>query len=216
MVSLQKLAIGCRCGAIIRVELLVSLRRLMSPEGLLKLGLTLDSVSPGMDLIDVEGGPVGLTATSTVARQFHTAVFFDNKRIKPQELRDAARRDILARCEMVQFADVGVTGIGKKNDSHFKLIDVNGNEWNFRKVLLAVGSVKKFPDIAGFDGLSGKMCCLVEKPATRSVAVEFTDGSSKDGKFLPTTALCRKQGNFVKQLGLATTMLGNIQAKEPY
>ncbi|KAF7370285.1 putative thioredoxin reductase [Mycena sanguinolenta] len=280
-----------------------------------------------MDLIDVAivgGGPAGLTAASTIARQFHTAVVFDNKSYRnarashmhmvpgwdhkdPKEFRDAARRDILAHYETIQFVDVGVATIEKKNDSHFKLTDVNGKEWNFRKVLLAVGSVEKFPDIAGFDELWGKkiyhcLFChgledrgapsagvlanvpddfpipnmlavdifcgiaqhaaqlvtheitiytngnaglassvsaffekatnkstgpvfkvdsrtikrLVEKPATGSAVVEFTDGSSKDEKFLATAALCRVQGNFVKQLGLATTMLGDIQAKEPY
>ncbi|KAJ6479697.1 hypothetical protein C8R45DRAFT_1155821 [Mycena sanguinolenta] len=133
----------------------------MSPEGLVELGLssaTLDSVSLSMALIDVAivgGGPA---AANTIARQFHTTVAFDNKRYRKahaSHMNFATLPEGIS-CETVQFVDVGVAAIEKKNDSHFTLIDMNGNEWNFRKVLLAVRSVEKFPDIAGFDGLSGR------------------------------------------------------------
>lgn len=63
---------------------------------------------------------------------------------------EAARKDILARYSTVEFADVGVVKIEKKSDSHFHLVDESGKDYDFRKIILAVGSAYDFPDIDGY------------------------------------------------------------------
>lgn len=128
-----------------------------------------------MELIDIAiigGGPAGLTAAAAIVRQLHTAVVFDNQSYRnarsshmhmvptwdhkdPKEFRAAIRRDILARYDTVQFADIGVAKIEKKGDDsqgdvYFHVVDDAGVEYNFRKVILAVGAADKYPDIEGY------------------------------------------------------------------
>ncbi|OTB01194.1 hypothetical protein M426DRAFT_14771 [Hypoxylon sp. CI-4A] len=129
-----------------------------------------------MELIDVAiigGGPAGLTAAGTLARQLHTAVVFDSKSYRnakatqmhmvptwedrdPKEFRASTRKDILAHYSTIQFSDTSVTKVEKRSDSHFVVWDGNGKEWNFRKVLLAVGSSDTYPDIDGYGQLWAK------------------------------------------------------------
>ncbi|KAH9905800.1 hypothetical protein F4778DRAFT_727519 [Xylariomycetidae sp. FL2044] len=129
-----------------------------------------------MSLIDVAiigGGPAGLTAAGSLVRQLHTAVVFDSKTYRnsrathmhmvptwdhqsPEEFRAKARKDILSNYSTVQFVDVGVTRIAKESDSHFKVADANGKEWDVRKVILAVGSSDTYPDIKGYEQLWGR------------------------------------------------------------
>lgn len=126
-----------------------------------------------MELIDVAivgGGPAGLTAANTLARQLHTAVVFDNGLYRnagsshmhmlptwdhkdPEDFRRAARENILANYSTIQFADVGVSRISKTSDAQFELTDGSGKVWGFRKVILAVGSGDNFPKIEGYEAL---------------------------------------------------------------
>ncbi|TGO15298.1 hypothetical protein BTUL_0042g00690 [Botrytis tulipae] len=130
-----------------------------------------------MNFIDVAiigGGPAGLTAAGALARQLHTAVVFDTQTYRnknsahmhmvptwdhkdPKDFRAATKDSILARYSTIQFFDIGVTSIEKKTDSHFILIDANGKEWNFRKVILAVGMTDTFPEIEGYAELWTKI-----------------------------------------------------------
>ncbi|KAL2283667.1 hypothetical protein FJTKL_09725 [Diaporthe vaccinii] len=120
-----------------------------------------------IDIAIIGGGPGGLTAATTIVRQLHTAVVFDNHKCgialsshmhtvptwdhgDPEEFREAAREDILARYSTVEFADVGVVKIEKKSDSHFHLVDESGKEYDFRKIILATGTAYDFPDIDGY------------------------------------------------------------------
>lgn len=120
-----------------------------------------------IDIAIIGGGPGGLTAAATIVRQLHTAVVFDDHRYgnarsshmhtvpiwghrDPEEFCEAAREDILAQYSTVEFADVGVAKIEKKSVSHFHLVDEFGKEYEFRKIILAVGTVYEFPDIDGY------------------------------------------------------------------
>ncbi|KAI0817829.1 hypothetical protein GGR55DRAFT_622119 [Xylaria sp. FL0064] len=128
------------------------------------------------DLTDVAiigGGPAGLTAADTLARQLHTAVVFDSKTYRnakathmhmvpgwenksPQAFRSSTRSDIMSGYSSVQFADVEVTKTEKRNDAHFILSDADAKEWAFRKVILAVGSSDSYPNIKGYAELWAK------------------------------------------------------------
>lgn len=68
----------------------------------------------------------------------------------PQEFRDATKKEILARYSTIQFVDVEVTNMEKNNDSHFKVTDGDRKEWDFRKIILAVGVDDIFPEIEGY------------------------------------------------------------------
>lgn len=123
-----------------------------------------------MDSVDVAiigGGSAGLTAAGALARQLHTAVVFDPQTYRnknsthmhmvptwdhkdPKDFRAATKESILARYSTIQFLNIGVTSIEKKTDSHFVLVDANAKEWNFRKIILAIGMTDTFPDVEGY------------------------------------------------------------------
>ncbi|KAI1130732.1 FAD/NAD(P)-binding domain-containing protein [Nemania abortiva] len=128
------------------------------------------------DFIDVAvigGGPAGLTAAATLARQLHTAVVFDSKSYRnakashmhmvpgwenknPQEFRSTTKSEIQSNYSSIQFADVAVTYIEKKDDAHFIVSDADGKKRNFRKIILAVGSSDTYPNIEGYEDLWAK------------------------------------------------------------
>jgi thioredoxin reductase len=123
-----------------------------------------------MDFIDVAiigGGPTGLTAANTLARQVHKAVVYDNNSYRnsgashmhmvltwdhknPQKYRPAARKSIQENYSIIEFASVAVDEIDKVSDSHFEVHDSNGDVKKFRKVILAVGLFNIFSDIDGY------------------------------------------------------------------
>ncbi|KAK2597542.1 hypothetical protein N8I77_012321 [Diaporthe amygdali] len=124
------------------------------------------------DVAIIGGGPAGLTAAATLARQLHTAVVFDSKKYRnaiskemhmipslegkdPAEFRREAREGITSKYSTIEFQDVGVSKVQKKSDAHFVTTDTTGKTWKSRKLLLAIGSVDIFPRIEGFDGLWG-------------------------------------------------------------
>lgn len=128
-----------------------------------------------MNIIDVAiigGGPAGLTAANSLARQLHTAVLFDSGTYRnansshmhmiltwdhknPEDYRKEARKNILENYSTIQFADVCVTKISKASNG-FEVVDSSGESWSFRKVILAVGSKDTYPDVEGYGGLWGK------------------------------------------------------------
>ncbi|KAI0102108.1 FAD/NAD(P)-binding domain-containing protein [Nemania sp. FL0031] len=156
------------------------------------------------DFIDVAiigGGPAGLTAAATLARQLHTAVVFDSKSYRnanashmhmvpgwenknPQDFRSATKSDIELAYSTIEFADVAVTKIEREGDAHFVVSDADSKKRNFRKIILAVGSSDTFPELEGYADLWTKrifhclFCHGYEDKGASSVGVLglFPDG----------------------------------------
>ncbi|KAI0473443.1 FAD/NAD(P)-binding domain-containing protein [Xylariaceae sp. FL0804] len=120
-----------------------------------------------VDVAIIGAGPAGLTAAASLARQLHTAVVFDSRSYRnakairmhlvpgwenrdPNDFRSSTRNDILATYSTIQFVDTPVAAVEKKSDSHFKIRDADGKEWDFRKIVLAVGSSDHYPEIDGY------------------------------------------------------------------
>ncbi|PSN64067.1 nucleotide-binding domain-containing protein [Corynespora cassiicola Philippines] len=118
----------------------------------------------------IGGGPAGLTAASTLARQLHTAVVFDSGGYRnesshhihtvpgfehkdPKEFREITRQQILSNYDTIQFANVEITSIEKKSDSHFIMVDSSGKSWEVKKLILGIGSSDILPQIEGYSVL---------------------------------------------------------------
>ncbi|KAM3082251.1 hypothetical protein ACMFMG_004694 [Clarireedia jacksonii] len=86
------------------------------------------STSPLFDMLIIGGGPAGLTAAFTLARQLHTAVVFgsgDYRNIdakwmhmvltwdhkSPKQFRSTARKKIETNYETIKFEDVEITNV---------------------------------------------------------------------------------------------------------
>jgi thioredoxin reductase len=123
-----------------------------------------------LDVGIIGGGPAGLTAAATLARQLHTAVVFDSGHYRnegtyhlhtvpgwehkePGEFRETSRKQIEENYDTVQFADVAVTSVEKKSDSGFRIADETGKVWEVKKLILAVGSHDVLPEIEGYKEL---------------------------------------------------------------
>ena len=123
-----------------------------------------------LDALIIGGGPAGLTAALTLARQVHTAVVFDSGSYRNEgskhmhtvltwdhkdskDFRAAARKNILDGYQTIQFEDVEVKTVRKNDTAEGGLIeatDANGKTWQGRKLILATGVVDVYPDIEGY------------------------------------------------------------------
>jgi gliotoxin/aspirochlorine biosynthesis thioredoxin reductase len=135
------------------------------------------------DALVIGGGPAGLSAALTLARALQTAVVFDsgayrNQRathmhtlptwdhVSPAQFRAAARKEILARYQTVQFQDMALTKvagpISKGAKRYFEAVGDDGQLWRGRTVILANGVRDVLPDIEGYEDcwVKGIFHCL--------------------------------------------------------
>lgn len=126
------------------------------------------ALSHSVDVLILGGGPAGLTAALTLARQLHSVVVFDSGSYRnkaathihtvltwdhknPEEFRAAARENILSGYETVQFHDTTVEKLEKTDEGSFKATDKDGAVWTGKKVVLATGVTDIYPEIKGYD-----------------------------------------------------------------
>ncbi|KAJ5894552.1 hypothetical protein N7495_006243 [Penicillium taxi] len=155
------------------------------------------------DALIIGGGPAGLTAALTLARQQQTSIIFDAgtyrndtadymhlipgfDHIKPSEFRGKAIENILSNYDHIQFKRTAVSIVNKKvSGEGFTLRDEKGNVWNGKKLILCSGVTDIYPNIDGYAECWGKgifhclFCKGYEERGCISAGVLAIDGLSK-------------------------------------
>ena len=133
---------------------------------------------PIEDVVICGGGPAGLAAAVWAGRYRRRTILFDAGRQRnlaatathgyltrddtsPQELLDAARRDLSRYATVRELREVAK--FAHRNDDGFS-VTTEGGEYQTRSIMLCTGVEDAFPDIVGFHDLYGKAvfhcsCC---------------------------------------------------------
>ncbi|KAF2869634.1 hypothetical protein BDV95DRAFT_546689 [Massariosphaeria phaeospora] len=125
------------------------------------------------DALIIGGGPAGLSAALTMARQRQTCVIFDSGSYRngisdymhlipgfdhkhPSEYLAASRENILDRYPTVSIEKVSISTIKKNEDGTFEATDTNETLWRSKKLVLASGVDDIMPKIDGYEECWGK------------------------------------------------------------
>lgn len=128
------------------------------------------AMSELFDVAIVGGGPAGLSAGIWLARYLHSVVLIDSgdprnwatrsvngflglPRIRPPELRALGREE--CRRYGVELVDAIVDKVRQLGDEHFVLDLENGERYDSRRLVLAIGLRDNWPDIPGLDHVFG-------------------------------------------------------------
>ncbi|KAK4866498.1 hypothetical protein LT330_008430 [Penicillium expansum] len=119
------------------------------------------------DVLIVGGGPAGLTAALTLARQNYSSVILDSKtyrndkasfmhlipgfdHVRPSEYRDKALGNILANYPQITSHEATIIKAEGLKPDGFALTDEAGKIWSGKKLILANGVEDIFPEIEGY------------------------------------------------------------------
>lgn len=123
---------------------------------------------PLVETLIIGGGPGGLAAALGLARARRQAILFDSGKYRnshvqhmhnvsswdhanPAAFRAAARRELLeGRYTTIEFQQVAITNIIKRQDGVFEATDSKDETWLGKTLILASGITDVMPDLPGY------------------------------------------------------------------
>ena len=127
-----------------------------------------------VDVLVIGGGPAGLSAATTLARQFHSITVLDSGNYRnegsfymhtvptwdhkdPEDFRTAIRKDVRENYKNVDIQQgIEVKNVKKTEDGFFEAQDTSDKTFVGRKLILATGCKDIYPEIEGYAECWGK------------------------------------------------------------